>query len=126
MGSFEVRSETAIRSGTYAAAAGDTLGSVEQSERRGRRDQSRRRTERQRRTVLSAAGAGALLFVVILGLSSLSGGAKSGGGDTEEAVPPPPELPAESEASQPGQEDTGAMWPAAARRTDLGGVPTPR
>jgi len=70
---------------------GDTLGRVEQNDRRERRDQARRRTERQRRTVLTATGAGALMVVIALGLAALSGGVEKSG--TNEAAPPPPELP---------------------------------
>jgi hypothetical protein len=79
--------------GAYPRDRGDTLGVVEQDERRERRVQARHRTERQRRIVLTAAGAGVLLLAVILGLSSLSGGAEKGGRDTEEAAPAPSELP---------------------------------
>lgn len=72
---------------------GDTLGHVEQSDRRERRDQARRRTERQRRTVLTAAGAGGLMLAIVLGLTALFGGADKGRRDISEAAPPPPELP---------------------------------
>ena len=66
---------------------GDTLGTVDRTERRGRPGRARRRTERQRRTALAAAGVGALLFAVVLGLASLSGGEET------EQGPPPSELP---------------------------------